>query len=141
MGRVERKRDVELLRPDGKMLTVRLYFPSMPPWYLEFIRSGGEWKVYEGEDLFECMTALRKDLEREGIKLLCNCSRKDVFSSRKTRMEEGGTHAYALIPGCRATEDNLVDLFEYVPPALAATVEEQIGFFREWLGSVKQKHD
>jgi hypothetical protein len=139
MARMEKNRDVELLTPEGKMLTVRLFFPASPPWYLEFFRSGGEWKVYEGDDLFDCVTAMRGDLEKEGIKLLCNGARKDVFSSKRSRQVDGGVTAYELVPGCRATEDKLVDLFEYAPPAVIASVEEQKHYFQDWLNSVKQK--
>ncbi len=139
MARAEKSRDVELLMPNGRLITCRLFFPESAPWYLEFFRSGGEWKVYEGEDLFECLAALRKDLDADGIKLLCNGSRRDVFSSTSTRSLGGGDHAYRLIPGCKADKDCLVDLFDYAPPALVSTVEEQKDFFLDWLHSVNRK--
>src|SRR5438445_3727542 len=94
-------------------------------------------RAADASDAFECLCLLRKQLDREGIRLCCNGARLNVWPSGMARDMGGGLKAYVLQIGRRASIDDLVDIFESAPIEDIATVEEQRRFAEKWLAVPK----
>jgi hypothetical protein len=90
-------------------------------------------RAADASDVFECLCRLRTELDREGIRLCCNGARLNVWPSGMARDMGGGSKAYVLQIGRRATIDDLVDIFDSAPIEDVATVEEQRRFAEKWL--------
>lgn len=88
---------------------------------------------YAGWDLFECLTLLRLDLERQGVFLLCQGARVDVYPSGMQRDMGGGQVAYRMIMGKNADLEDEVNIFEVTTDERLGTVEEQQQYRRTWL--------
>jgi hypothetical protein len=90
----------------------------------------------EGQDLFEALATVRRDLERSGARLDCNGSRREVFPSVMLRQSSGGRFAYVLSMPRTAERPPAVDILAPAPDgADLVTVAEQQAYFNEWSGS------
>lgn len=88
---------------------------------------------------FDAMVAIRKQLEPEGLKLACYGASRNVYPSPMSRGMGTGDRAYRLTAGKPAAMRDLVDIFDSDADVIPATVEEQEGAYREWLGSLRPK--
>jgi len=95
-------------------------------------RSGA---TFEGDDLFACMVALRRALERDDRMLLCNGARKDLYPSGMARQMAGGRVGYRVEIGKLADMEALLDIFDEAPEDAVATIEEQEAYFLAWVSS------
>ena len=96
----------------------------------------------EGGDYFMALQNIRKLFEHDGIEILCNGSRKNVWPSALSRYLGEGIYVYLCKDGQPVREmvdifDNDNEIIEYCP------VREQEESCRKWFCSLKkedQKH-
>ena len=124
---------------DGSIKHSLVEYSNTPPWTLKF--SGLELKrrEFSGDDLFETLTELRRELETIDAKLLCAGARADVFPSGMSRGMGGGKKAYITRLGHQAVRTDLVDIFDDAEPDAVGTVEEQRAFHQQWVQSLRQR--
>ncbi len=115
----------------------KLKVSNSEPWLIELDCPNLGIKKYKGDDLFDALLLMRKSLEKVGIQVLCNGSRKNVFSSGMSRSMGGGRKAYIIKIGSPVKSDSLVDIFEYAEPNLIANISEQNDYFNEWVNSLR----
>jgi len=99
-----------------------------------------EKKIHKiAEDLFLALILIRKDLEKEGIQLICNGASVDVFPSRMMR-DMGGEKAYRLKIGSPAKMADVVDIFDVDREAfIPGTVAEQEQYYELWVQTKKKR--
>jgi hypothetical protein len=83
-------------------------------------------------DYFKAFGIVRQHLEEEGLQPLCYGASINVWPSGMGRDMGQGLTAYRITMGKHAREENLVDIFEYGPDVVPATVAQQ----REFLGGM-----
>jgi hypothetical protein len=107
------------------------------------VRVGGDVDARgEGPDLFEALTAARRSLEAEGVRVACNGARRDVFPSAMLRQAAAGRRAYVLTMPRTGERPVTVDIFEAAPGSSAlATVDEQRAWFDQWLQAGEGRRD
>lgn len=96
-------------------------------------------RTAEAGDVFECLSRLRTQLDKDGIRLCCNGARLNVWPSGMARDMGGGLKAYVLQIGRRASLADLVDIFDAAPVEAIATVDEQRRFSEEWLADATRR--
>jgi hypothetical protein len=106
-----------------------------PPWKLICSGIDADRRGFDGDDLFEAMIGLRKELEGLGCLLLCAGARADVFPSGMSRSMAGGRKAYVTRLGMPAGRSDVVDIFDYAGPESVGTVEQQREFHQKWIVS------
>jgi hypothetical protein len=92
------------------------------------------WKFID-VDLFECLIQLRIELSKHGFVALCNGARLNVYPSGMCRDMGGGSSAYVMTLGEPAGLEDLVDILDYAPIELIASIEEQKQFVESWRNS------
>jgi hypothetical protein len=90
------------------------------------------------EDLFDALSAIRKELEAEGIRLACYGCSRNVFPSPMIRSMGSGEQAYRLELGKPASLGDLVSIFDTGPGLEPVTLDEQEEYYRAWLQSLGQ---
>jgi hypothetical protein len=118
------ERAVLLVSTDGSHQEGRFIISGRPPWSLRLEWAAGELEAVRG-DLFECLSAIRRELDPHGIKVCCAGARSDVNPSGMGRQMGGGRRAYVHRDGERPTTRDLVDIFDSADVELVATVAEQ----------------
>ena len=136
MSKVE---EVSIELKDSTISKCSLMIAEREPWNLSITGECLEHSAIDGiviseSDLFESLLQIRKELEKSGMKLLCNGARKDVWPSPMSRSMGGGKKAYLMETGKSATE--LVCIFDYAEPHLVGTVSEQREFYNQWIESL-----
>jgi hypothetical protein len=76
------------------------------------------------------MVGIRRELEKDGIRLRCYGASKNVYPSRMSIEMGAGAQAYKMTMGQQATD--LVSIFASGPDVEPATVDEQRAFFEAW---------
>lgn len=89
------------------------------------------------DNIFDAVVELRKKLEKKDIYLLCNASVINVYPSLMQK-EFGGTKAYKLQLGKKATLDDIVEIFDYDDKLKIGSVKEQEEFYENWIKSKKE---
>ncbi|WP_395780906.1 hypothetical protein [Aquidulcibacter sp.] len=107
------------------------------PWNLVVSGLGMQGRIIEGNDLFDALINLRKELEGKGVRLLCAGARRDAFPSGMARSMGGARKAYIFELGKSATE--LVDIFADAVPDQVCTVDEQQRLRQQWIASLREK--
>lgn len=92
----------------------------------------------EGDNYFETLNALREELEKKNIKLLCKGCCKNVYPSAMLLNMGLGRKAYTLIPGKQAKMDSLVDIFDSCSIEEYSTIEQQLEYFENWTMSLRR---
>ena len=115
--------DAVLVLPDDDKYIVRLTY------YVRIISA-------EVDNYFYALFELRKQAERENIKIFCNGCRKDVYPSPMILDMGDADKAYKLSMGQKAVINNLVDIFEPCDPNEYASIEEQLSYYNIWVKSV-----
>ncbi len=131
------KKQVLIQLNDGNVCEYIIEISLSAPW--KILLSGADCKQREfvGDDLFEAFLNLRKSLEKQGYKLLCNGARKDVFPSGMSRSMGGGRKAYIIRIGLQTNMNDIVDIFDYAEPKIIATAKEQQLFYQQWVESLR----
>jgi len=87
-------------------------------------------------DLFEALAQVRRTLEKDGITLVVNGARRDVFPSAMLRQTSQGRRAHVHTPPRSTMRPVAVDIFETASPdAQLATVDEQLARHDQWAQS------
>lgn len=102
---------------------------------IEFRSSERDALVLENDDFFECLIDLRRLLEKDGGRVLCQGARRDVFPSPMMR-SSGCATAYVMRMGKPANEKEVVQIFDAAPANLVVSVLEQLAYYHQWLGSL-----
>lgn len=129
-----------VLRDDGSSTTLALQASNAMKgkikvtWALKDLHIGGE---DESSDYFDCLLKIRETLDRNGLKILCNGARYDVYPSRMSRQMSMGIKAYVLVKGRQASEKDLIGIFDEAEPARIGTIEQQRSYYNEWLESLR----
>lgn len=92
----------------------------------------------EGDNYFETLIKLRKELEKKDIKLLCKGCCKNVYPSGMLLNMGAGRKAYTLIYGEQAKMSSLVDIFTPCLIEEYATIEQQSEYFESWAMSLRR---
>lgn len=108
-----------------------LIIASQPPWSLGLTVGDREYRA-QGRDLFDCLAALRRELELENRRICCAGALQDVFPSGMTRQMAGGRKAYRHSPGRPSLSGDLVDIFEPADCQEVVTVAEQEAWMRKF---------
>lgn len=91
-----------------------------------------------GENYFETLLEIRKELEKKYIKLLCKGCCKNVYPSGMVSSMGLGRKAYILTYGKHAKMDSLVDIFEPCLVEEYGSIEQQLKFFESWIKSLEK---
>ncbi|MGD9584853.1 MAG: hypothetical protein AB7V26_14445 [Lysobacterales bacterium] len=133
---------IHVLLADGTIQAIRVdiqQIGEMGLWSLKVLDMAMAGRSYVGDDLFEAMIELRKDLEQGGSALLCAGARQDVFPSGMSRSMSDGRKAYVTRIGEPANRSDLIDIFSYSPSPTVGTVQQQSMFHAEWVESLRQR--
>ncbi|MFI6096848.1 hypothetical protein ACIA8G_14900 [Lentzea sp. NPDC051213] len=113
------------------------------PFSIEVLEPG-EFASLESadEDVLDCFTELRKQLEAHGILLCCMGARPDVWASGQLRQFTDGRRAYRhRNQGGPVTRDDEVDIFAPTDAADAVTVQAQGTAILSRFESLRRKRD
>jgi len=94
---------------------------------------------FEDDDLFGALVKFRLVLEKEGYRLLCNASRRDVYPSGMARDMGRGVVAYILEPGKQAREEDLVRVLDPASIDKIGTVAEQRKYYELFMLPTKMR--
>lgn len=95
---------------------------------------GQEYNFCE-ENYFKALLMFREYLQKESLQLLCNGAMKEVYPS-PMQMSMGCCRiGYIQEMGKQASNDNIVDLFEFEPSLTPSTIKEQLEYHNLWLSS------
>lgn len=94
--------------------------------------------IKAADDYFEAMCEIRRELEKNNLKLNCYGASKNVYPSGMCRDMGMGLKAYKMRLGIHVRMSDLVIIFETGPDVEPATVEEQHNFFQQWASQPKQ---
>lgn len=83
-----------------------------------------------GENYFDTLVELRRELEKLNIKLLCKGCCRNVYPSAMILSMGEGRKAYTLTYGEQAKTETLVDIFTPCLMEEYATVKQQADFFK-----------
>lgn len=90
-------------------------------------------------DFYECLRCFRRTLDAQGIKVLCEGARPNVFPSPMARAG-GALKAYSLTLGEQALSKDLVNIFDPVANAEdVGTVTEQDDFQKRHFEIFREK--
>ena len=89
------------------------------------------------KDCFAALQQLRRVLSKEGLDLLCYGASRDVYPSGMGRSMGGGRKAYRNVIG-QPARDPVVSIFDSGPEIIAASVDEQESFHRQWVESLRK---
>jgi hypothetical protein len=130
------QRLVKILQENGQHFETHLYYSRTPPCKIRCTFPDQKDMEFNGDDLFECLIALRKELEIKNWKILCHGSRIDVTPSSMSRQMAGGTVLSVMKLGEQSKFENNVYIFDECDPELIATVAEQEKFRNIWFDSL-----
>jgi hypothetical protein len=104
------ERDVTIKTAEG-IRHARLHIAVEAPWSLKLVCDGSVFQAQEF-DIFECLIAIRRQLEPMNWVLCCAGARADVWPSGMSRDMSGGRRAYVHVAGRRPSFEDLVDIFD-----------------------------
>ncbi|NVK78912.1 hypothetical protein [Streptomyces morookaense] len=110
---------------DGRREAVVLEVEDSGTPDVKLVRTDGTTTVHPDVDLFECLKAVRRTLEEEGLLLCCQGARPMVFPSGMGRQMSNGRLAYTLRRDPPLTNADLVDIFASAQFSEVGTVEDQ----------------
>jgi len=93
---------------------------------------------YEAEHYWGALIELRKQLEAEGKKLLCQGCASNVYPSGMILDMGAASRAYKLTLGQQARMADLVFILDPCEPDEYATIEEQEAFYEAWIKGEKR---
>lgn len=90
----------------------------------------------QGDDLFNCLKAVRLVLEGRAIVLLCNGARIDSYPTQADRQADYGRNIHITEFGKPTAEEFSVDIFADAPIDKVGSVAAQQAYHEEWLRSL-----
>ena len=90
-----------------------------------------------GENEFECLLNLRKELEKYNYSALCNGARFDAYPLPDDLRTYNGGHLHILTPGKVPNEEDRVETFDYAEPDLITSIDKQKKNYEFWIDSIK----
>jgi len=122
------KCEIEFLEHDNGLVSLKLSLEK-DSIYIE----------KSGDNYFDLLQEIRKELELEEIELLCNGTSLNVYPSAMQLDMGEGERAYRLKMGCHTQMSDIVETFEYDEANYkSCTVAEQIVFYERWILSKKK---
>src|SRR5687767_13231094 len=109
----------------GPGIDVELMILSENPAVLQVKIGSSAVRDFSGVDLFECLLAVRVELESQGLLLCCQGARKNVSPSGMTRQMSNGRLAYVLPAKGAVSDDDLVDVFAPAACVDVASIDDQ----------------
>jgi hypothetical protein len=94
---------------------------------------GRQWSA-EASDVFECLMELRGHVEPLGVRVCCNGSRYNAWSSGMQRDMGQGLVVYLLTRPRTKERPPQAETLGAAPPSEIVTVAEQRAWYEEWLG-------
>jgi len=116
---------------NGTTTPMTIEYSLEGPCFMAVLSDSG--RRYEGDDMFECLKKLRKELENVGARVVCNGARVDCYPSGMQRDMGGGLGVTIMRKGRDAVAEDQVLLFGDCPVDLVGTVEEQEACFHDWI--------
>lgn len=92
---------------------------------------GVSWRA-EGQNTWDVLRALRRQVEPLGYRLCCAGARVDAYVSGMSISMSAGELVYPLHRWRRSRSKELVEIFSYAPSSKVGTVAEQDRFYGEW---------
>ena len=83
--------------------------------------------------------SIRKDLEHDGIQILCNGAARNVYPSPMMLNMGEGRSAYKVTLGHQALMKDVVDIFDYDESLICCSVEEQNQYYSNWVTSLRRR--
>jgi hypothetical protein len=132
------QKTIKIALASGEIKEFVFSMSKSEPYFLEV--EGYELRKLHahGEDLFDCLVNLRSDLDKEGVRILCNGARLDTYPSAMSREMSGGKKVYLLRKGEPANPKDLVNTFDEAPIEKIASVVDQRENYLEWIKSCKR---
>ncbi len=90
----------------------------------------------KGENFFDALLNLRKELEKRSIQILCNGAAENIYPSPMQLSMGTGRAAYKQNLGQQARMSDVVDIFECDGSLNFAGIEAQLKYHNEWLKSI-----
>jgi hypothetical protein len=128
---------IKAMNAQGVTVALDLQASSNAPWTLRVSGLDSDCKEFTGNDLFEALVALRREVEARGMRLLCAGAHRDVYPSGMSRSMGSARNAYVMKHGQPAVVT--VDIFEYADPDQVSTIEDQRYFRDQWAQSLHEK--
>jgi hypothetical protein len=100
----------------------------------------GRLIVGEADDYFTALLAVRRILEADGVFILCQGARRDVWPSGLAFQMSDGLKAYVLPQGRPATSADVVELFDPADARAVGTIAEQNTYGTEWQERWRSEH-
>lgn len=129
-------RDVVVTGPSGHSRARLAWWSEGQAYVVQADGPFGE-HVGRGDDLFDALVAVRRELEPQGWFLAVQGARLDAYPSGMCRDMGGGARLYALRLGEQARQADLVDTFGDTDPEYVGRVDEQRAYFDRWLQSLR----
>lgn len=89
-----------------------------------------------GENFFNTLLEIRKELEKMNILIVCNGAAENVYPSPMQLSMGTGRTAYRQCLHQQARMTDVVDIFEYDENLKIVDVETQLKYHNEWLKSI-----
>ncbi|MEV0591800.1 hypothetical protein [Nonomuraea cavernae] len=86
-------------------------------------------------DFEDTLIELRKELERQGLLLLCNRFRRNAFVSSMARQMSTGLSCYLVSPGKPVDPEKLADSLGPAPREDVVVAEQGAKYINEWIAS------
>lgn len=97
-------------------------------------RDGRQWAA-AGTDVFACLLDIRNQIEPDGLRLCCNGSRRNAWSSGMQRDMGQGFVVYLLSKPRAKVRPPQVRTLGPALPGEVVSVAEQLAWHTEWLAS------
>lgn len=129
------KKSVLIADQNNLLVSCELSYNVSAPYAIHLDHDLVRGQEFSGDDLFECLIALRRELEKAGVRILCNGARVDAYPSGMSRSMGGARKVYITELGKPGTE--LVEIFDQADLAKVGSVEEQRTFHQLWVDSLR----
>lgn len=131
---------VNLLINNTDIVSTELELLEELPSELDFmginLNIDGQINCFKGENFFDALLTLRKELEKRNMLILCNGAAENVYPLTMQLAMGDGRLAYKLYLGQQARMLDLVDIFEYDKSLDFVSVETQLKFFDKWIKNI-----
>lgn len=131
------KKNLQSIDAGGNIVPVELWFRVSDKSSVHYISEDYDSGIIENDVIYFAMEELHRLLDSKGIKLLCNCFRKDVHPSGMSLSMGQGVLAYEMEMG--KPGEKLVNIFDTVfleNAGMIGTCEEQDAYQEQWFGSL-----
>lgn len=130
-------RIIRALEPNGEETSVLVEMGTSPVSIK--IKMYDSYYEYTGGSYFQLLKSFRREADSKGIKLGCHGACINVYPSRMTTQMSNGLLAYKLRLNRPTSDEDIVDIFEQADFDLVGTVEEQEGFYNDWISSFRNQ--